>query len=114
MPAIRTPAGGRRRRPTALYGDKAYDAHAFRGLLRSRGVRAEIPRRCWAGDPKELLEVRGHLGPVRRVIERTLAWRNQLRRLAVRYERRRDIHEAFTCLAGALLCWKALIRPLDQ
>jgi hypothetical protein len=39
------------------------------------------------------------------VVERTFARLNQFRRLRVRYEKRTDIHEAFLCLACALLCW---------
>jgi hypothetical protein len=35
-------------------------------------------------------------------VERTLAWLGRYRRLAVRYERRADIHEAFLELATAL------------
>lgn len=114
VPRIRTPAGGRRRRPTALYGDKAYDAQRLRATLRARHIRAEMPRRRRAGAPPASPERRGHLGPIRWVIERTFARRNQFRRLVVRYERRRDIHEALTSLACALMCWSALSRPPDQ
>ena len=42
------------------------------------------------------------------VVELTFAWLNQFRRLRVRYEKRTDIHEAFLCLACALLCWGLL------
>jgi transposase len=38
------------------------------------------------------------------VVERTLAWLNRLRRLAIRYERRTDIHEAFGIFGCALTC----------
>jgi len=37
-------------------------------------------------------------------VERTLAWLNRYRRLAVRYERRTNIHEAFLQLACSLIC----------
>jgi transposase len=43
------------------------------------------------------------LGRHRWVIERTFAWINRFRRLAVRYERRLDIHYAFTALACSLI-----------
>jgi len=42
------------------------------------------------------------------VVERTLAWPPQFRRLTVRYERRADIHEAFLQLGCALICFNAL------
>jgi hypothetical protein len=44
------------------------------------------------------------------VVERTLAWLNQFRRLTVRYERRQDIHEAFLSLGCALICFNAVKR----
>jgi hypothetical protein len=42
------------------------------------------------------------------VVERTLAWLNQFRRLRVRYDKRADIHEAFLSLGCALICWQLL------
>ena len=41
---------------------------------------------------------------------RTLAWLGQFRRLAIRYERRADIHHAFVSLACALICFNAVDR----
>ncbi len=40
-------------------------------------------------------------------MERDFAWLNQFKRLAVRYERRADIHEAFLHLGCALICLNA-------
>ena len=37
-------------------------------------------------------------------VERTLAWLGRYRRLAVRYERRVDIHEASLHLGCSLIC----------
>ena len=37
-------------------------------------------------------------------MKRTLAWLARFRRLAVRYERRADIHLALTTLGCALIC----------
>jgi transposase len=48
------------------------------------------------------------LGKQRWVVERTLAWLHQHRRLRVRYERRADIHEAFVSIACSLICLRAL------
>jgi transposase len=42
------------------------------------------------------------------VIERTLGWFHQFRRLRVRFERRADIHEAFLSLGCALISWRYL------
>jgi hypothetical protein len=43
-----------------------------------------------------------------KTIERTLAWLGRFRRLAIRYERRADIHLAFLDLGCALLCFATL------
>ena len=48
------------------------------------------------------------LGKQRWIIERTIAWLHQYRRLRVRYERRADIHQAFLQIAGCLICLKLL------
>jgi hypothetical protein len=42
--------------------------------------------------------------------ERTLAWLRRFRRLALRYERRADVHEAFLALGCALITWRYLKR----
>jgi hypothetical protein len=44
------------------------------------------------------------------VVERTLAWFWQFRRLALRHERWADIHLAFTTLASALTTWRFVRR----
>jgi transposase len=48
------------------------------------------------------------LGTHRWVVERTLSWLHQYRRLRVRYKRRADIHDAFVQIAGRLICLKLL------
>jgi transposase len=52
------------------------------------------------------------LGRYRWVVERTLAWLSRYRRLTIRYERRLDIHQAFTMLACGLICWNYLQHTL--
>ena len=51
---------------------------------------------------------RSGLGRQRWVVERTIAWLHQFRRLRVRYERRADVHEAFLSLACRLICFRTL------
>lgn len=58
------------------------------------------------------VESSDRLGRYRWVVERTLAWLSRYRRLTIRYERRLDIHQAFTTLACALICWNYLQRTL--
>jgi transposase len=49
-----------------------------------------------------------HLGSERWVVERTLSWLHQYRRLRIRYDRRADVHEAFLSLACGLIWFKQL------
>jgi len=97
---VRSAHGRPRQRPAALAGDKAYDSAEIRRGLRRRGIRAIIPMRYEQGD-------RG-VGKIRWVVERTVSWLNQFRRLRVRYERRPDIHEAFVLIGCVLICWNFL------
>ena len=100
---IRRPRGrpGRpRKRPERLHADKAYDFDRCRQALRRRGITPRIARRGVDSSEK--------LGRYRWVVERTLAWLARFRRLAIRYERRDDIHQAFLTLGCALICWNYL------
>ncbi|MFB9870918.1 transposase [Acetobacter farinalis] len=54
------------------------------------------------------IERSSHPGKHRWVAERTFAWISRLRRLTVRYERRVDIHLAFTTIASSPICFRAL------
>ena len=94
---IRGRRGRPRQRPEVLAADKAYDSAQIRRGLRRRGIRPIIPMRYEEGD-------RG-VGKIRWVVERTMSWLNQFRRLRVRYERRPEIHEAFLLIGCALICW---------
>lgn len=100
VPSIRQPNGRRRTRPAKLHADKAYDIPRCRQALRRRHIRIRIARKG--------IDSSEHLGRHRWVVERTLAWLNRFRRLTVRYERRADIHQAFTTLGCALICFKTL------
>jgi transposase len=91
---------GRRKRPTKLHADKGHDFERCRRALRSRGIAPPIARLGVEGSKK--------LGKHRWVVECTLAWLSQLRRLVIRYERGLDIHRAFLHLGCALLCWNYL------
>lgn len=64
--------------------------------LSIRGIEAWLPEKGTDEDR--------HLGIVRWVVERTIAWLHQFRRLRVRFERRADIHQAFLSLGCAVIC----------
>lgn len=100
IPPIRRPRGRPRRRPGKLHADKGYDYPRCRRALHRRGIQVRIARRG--------IESKETLGRHRWVVERTIAWLNRCRRLAIRYERRADIHRAFLDLGCALICFNAL------
>ena len=83
-----------------LHAGKAYDHCRCRHACQRRSVKSRIARRGIDSSPK--------LGRHRWVIERTFAWINRFRRRAIRYERRLDIHQAFTAIACSLICLNAL------
>lgn len=96
IPLIRSGRRGRPlRRPDKLHADKGY---AYRRCRRECQVRGIVPRIARRG-----IESSQRLGRKRWVVERALAWLAQFRRLAIRYERRADIHLVFTTLACALV-----------
>lgn len=102
IPPILRPSGQRRKRPAKLHADKAYDIPRCRRFLRRRGIRVRIARKG--------IESSQRLGRYRWVVERTLAWLNQFRRLTIRYERHQEIHEAFLSLGCSLICLRAIER----
>ena len=103
VPPIRSGRRGRpRRRPGKPHADKSYDHRFCRRDCRERGIAPRIARRG--------IESSARLGRHRWKVERTLAWLNRFRRLAVRYERREDIHLAFATLGCALVCLNQIRR----
>ena len=100
IPPVRGRRGRPKRRPAAVYGDRAYDSATHRQALRKRPIRPVLARR---GQPHG-----SGLGRGRWVVERTLAWLHQFRRLRIRYERRADIHEALVWIACSLICLRKL------
>ena len=104
------PVAGRRGRPRrrfpVLLADKGYDSRSFRAACRQRRTEPIIPKRGTKG-------LKG-LGKLRYVVEQTIGLLHQFRRLAVRWERRLDIHDGFVSLACALICWRRLINWTTQ
>ena len=102
VPPVRRGRGRPRRRPDKLHGDKGYDHRSCRADCRRRGIAPRIARRG--------VESGARLGRHRWKVERTLAWMARFRRLTIRYERREDIHLAFTTLGCALVCLNQVRR----
>jgi IS5 family transposase len=101
-PGVRHGRGRPRKRPKKFHADKAYDHRRCRAECRARSVRPRIARRG--------VETSERLGRHRWVVERTLAWLNRFRRLAIRYQRRPDVDEAFVILGCALICLNQIRR----
>jgi transposase len=99
VPPVPGKRGRPRRRPDKLHADKAYDYRRCGRACRCRQIKPRIARRG--------IETSQKLGRHRWVIERSFAWLNKFRRLTIRYERRLDIHAAFTSLACSLICLRA-------
>lgn len=102
IPPIRSRRGPRRRKPSKLYADKAYDYAHLRRWLRQRGIAHRIARRG--------IESSARLGRHRWKIERTMAWLAGCRRLHRRYERSADHFLAFTSIACTLICYRRLTK----
>ncbi|KUN38383.1 transposase [Streptomyces olivochromogenes] len=104
IPPVVGRPGRRRRRPESVLGDKAYDSRAVRRELQCRRIMPVISRK---GAPN----IKG-LGKLRDVVEQTFALLHQFKRLAVRWERRLELHDAFVSLACSLICWGRLKRQV--
>lgn len=100
IPSLQRRRGRPRRRPEQVQGDRGYDSNAHRQELRNRHIRPLLARRRTPHG--------SGLGVHRWVVERTLSWLHQFRRLRVRYERQEETHQAFMLIACALICKRFL------
>lgn len=100
IPSVKGKVGAPRRRPDSVTADKAYHSHFREVMLHVKGIEPLLPRRGTDDDTS--------LGRLRWVVERTIAWLHQFRRLRVRCERRADIHQAFLSLGCILICFRTL------
>lgn len=107
IPPIRGKRGRPLRKPALVQGDCGYDSDPHRRKLRERSIVPLIRRRGTTHG--------SGLGRHRWVVERTLSWLHQFRRLRVRFEKRDDIHQALLILGCIMICWSALIswNPLS-
>ncbi|MFG2994853.1 IS5 family transposase [Streptomyces sp. NPDC048257] len=103
IPSVAGRPGRPWRRPEALLGDKGYNSNRNRDELRERGILPVISRK---GAPN----IKG-MSKLRYVVEQTFALLHQFKRLAVRWERRTELHDAFVSLACSLICWRRLNKP---
>ena len=97
------PCGGARgrprRRPKAFQGDGAYGIKAIVAAVVQRRVRSLLAP---YGNARK--EHGSGLGKTRYVVERTLSWMGNFRRLKLCYERFGEHFQAFHELAACLIC----------
>ena len=101
IPRIRGKRGRPRRYPDSVQADRGYDSEIHRWLLIARGIEPQLAKRRTPNG--------SGLGKTRWVVERTLSWLHQFRRLRIRYERRDDIHEAFVSIGCIIICSRRLL-----
>jgi transposase len=102
IPPIRGRRGRPRRKPKALYGDRQYGTPRNRKGLEERGIEDHLARQRTPHG--------SGLGKIRWVVERSLSWVGQARRLKIRYDKLPSIHRAFHFLQLARICCMILQR----
>lgn len=100
VPPVAGRVGHPRNRPEALLGDKGYDSEPNRSALRKRGIPPVVSRRGHR-------DIHG-LSRLRYVVEQTIALLHQFKRLAIRWEHRLDLNNAFVSLGRTLICRRRL------
>lgn len=100
IPPIKGPVGRPRSRPDAMLGDRAYGIPSNIRGVKERGVRSLLasPRKPHGSG----------LGRWRYVVERSLAWFNDFRRLRLSYERTGAHFQAFHDIAASIICARKL------
>lgn len=100
IPPIAGKVGRPRKRPDSVQGDRGYDSEPHRKAIRKKGIIPILAKRRTGNG--------SGLGIYRWVIERSLSWLHQNRRLRIRYERRDDIHQALLVIGCIKICWNHL------
>ena len=104
MPPIQGPRGRPSTKPKVLQGDAGYGSAALATLVRWLGIKpllAPLGKKCSHGSG---------LGKTRYVVERTLSWFGNFRRLKLCYEKSGVHFQAFHELAAAILCANRLTQ----
>ena len=101
VPPIAGVVGRPRSKPARYQGDRGYGWQENIDEVESRGIICELAR------PTDSSHGSG-LGVTRWVVEVSLAWFNNFRRLRVCYERTKVSLQALHDLAALLICWNKL------
>jgi transposase len=102
--------GRPRTRPERLIADRGYDSDAARAALRKRGIEPIIPHR--KNRTKPPTQDGRALRRYRRrwIVERTIGWIGNFRRLTVRYDRLMETYGGFFHMACALLTLNKVLK----
>ena len=103
IPDVRGKPGRPRRRPEALYGDRAYDSQPHREGLRGRGIKPKLARRN--------TEHGSGLGVFRWVVEQFFSHLHRFRKLRLRTDWTLAAHDGLLKLACSLICLSILVNP---
>jgi transposase len=99
--AVKRPGRGRPRvRPDRVAGDKGYSSPAVRRYLKGRRIGVVIPTKA-NEEPDPTFDRAAYRE--RNVVERTINWLKQFRRVATRYEKCATYYAAMVTLAAILL-----------
>ena len=103
-------AGRPRQKPVRVITDKAYDSDPLRKRLRRRGIELICPHksnrvRPATQDGRALRRYRR-----RWIIERTIGWLGNFRRLVVRYDRSLAIYRAFFHIACLMIVLRRVVQ----
>lgn len=92
--------------PKKLVADKGYDDRHIRKDLRKRYITPYIPKRRKQGENDEPAynEQIKHMYKKRWVVERTNAWLQNYRRIAMRWDKHATFYEAFIELGCIMIC----------
>jgi transposase len=101
VPPIAGKPGRARKRPDRALGDRGFDDEGQRQGLRERGIDPQLAKRRTPHG--------SGLGVYRWVVERTISWFHQFRRLRVRFDLRDDIHQGLCNLAEVLITYRFLV-----
>ena len=101
--------GRPRKRPERLIADKGYDSNAIREMLKNRGIKPVIPARsnnnvATHQDGRVLRRYRR-----RWIVERTIGWLQNFRRLTTRWDRSARVYTALAHMACALMVMKRVM-----
>ena len=103
-------AGRPRQKPVRVIADKAYDSDPLRKRLRRRGIELICPHkknrvRPATQDGRALRRYRR-----RWIVERTIGWLGNFRRLVVRYDRSLQIYRAFFHIACIMIVLRRVVQ----